>query len=166
MRSRKPTAAKIGAHIGKTRIAAARESAKATEHAALAARLACEEFNLRMIGFGGPPKPSPTVGQAIGAGYVWLEIRCRRCSTHALLHLGAVNDARRSPDLAVWEVEDSLRCRHCSYERRLPPPRGVRRWKPPAALVRLRKARSLDFEPWYPEEEPRPPPRRKAVRSR
>jgi hypothetical protein len=135
---------------------AAAETRQAAEHAAEAGRLACEEWNLRMIGFGGPVEPSPTVAQAIAAGYVHLEILCARCGTHALLHLGAVADTRRQPDTPIWRLQGLLRCRNCSYERRLPPPRGLTRWKPPAALVRLRRRRSLEFEPWYPDEEKTP----------
>lgn len=154
MRKPKPTPAKVGARMVQARIAATEETRRAAEHALAAGRLACEEWNLRMVGVGGPAEPSPTVGQALAAGYPYLEIRCKRCATHALIHLGAVAEGRRSPDMEIWRLEDLLRCRHCSYERRLPAPRGAPRWRPPAGLVRLRRRRSLEFEPWYPEEPP------------
>jgi hypothetical protein len=59
--------------------------------------------------------------------------------------LTAVNEVRRKPDTPIWRLEASLRCRHCSealHGRRLS-----------ANIVRLRKEKALDFEPWYPEDE-------------
>jgi hypothetical protein len=34
-------------------------------------RLACEAWNYRMLGYQGPSQPSPTIGDAINAGYIY-----------------------------------------------------------------------------------------------
>lgn len=41
--------------------------------------LLCQSWNERMWSDGGPPDPSPSIDQAIGAGFRWLKIRCTRC---------------------------------------------------------------------------------------
>jgi hypothetical protein len=41
------------------------------------------------------------------------EVKFRRCVTHSLIELSAVNEVRRKPDTPVWKLEASLRC-HCS----------------------------------------------------
>ena len=38
-------------------------------------RLACEARNRRRLGFRGPAQPSPTLGDALNAGYLNLEVR-------------------------------------------------------------------------------------------
>jgi peptidoglycan/xylan/chitin deacetylase (PgdA/CDA1 family) len=35
-------------------------------------RLACEAWNHRMLGYKGPAQPSPTLGDALNAGYLYL----------------------------------------------------------------------------------------------
>ena len=45
-------------------------------------RLAVEAWNKRMLGFQGPAQPSPTLGDALNAGYRYLEVRCLGCDTH------------------------------------------------------------------------------------
>lgn len=107
----------------------------------------CKAWNYRMIGYGGPAQPSPTLDQAISGGFNYLEVKCKRCGTHSLIDLSAVNQVRRSPDTPIWKLEASLRCRHCTQGT----PYG--RWKPAANLVRLRIEKTLDFEQWYPEDE-------------
>jgi phage FluMu protein Com len=107
----------------------------------------CKAWNIRMIGYGGPVQPSPTIEQAVSAGFNFLEVKCRRCSTHSLIDLSAVNDIRRRPETPIWKLEASLRCRHCTEAAR------NRTWKPAANIVRLRKERTLEFELWYPESE-------------
>ena len=44
-------------------------------------RLACEAWNKRMLGFQGPAQPSPALGDAINAGYHYLEVKCLGCNT-------------------------------------------------------------------------------------
>jgi hypothetical protein len=48
-------------------------------------RLACEAWNKRMLGFRGPAQPSPTLGDALKAGYLYVEVRCLGCDTAALI---------------------------------------------------------------------------------
>jgi hypothetical protein len=45
-------------------------------------RLACHAWNLRMLGFKGPAQPSPALGDALNAGYLYLEVCCLGCNTH------------------------------------------------------------------------------------
>ena len=45
-------------------------------------RLACEAWTQRMLAFRGPAQPSPTLGDALNAGYGYLEVRCLGCDTH------------------------------------------------------------------------------------
>jgi hypothetical protein len=58
----------------------------ATEQAAearkTADRLACEAWNKRMLGFQGPAQPSPALGDALNAGYLYLEVKCLGRNTH------------------------------------------------------------------------------------
>jgi hypothetical protein len=35
-----------------------------------------------MLGFQGPAQPSPTLGDAINAGFGYLEVKCLGCNTH------------------------------------------------------------------------------------
>jgi hypothetical protein len=37
-------------------------------------RLACVAWNHRMLGFQGPAQPSPSLGDALNAGYLYLEV--------------------------------------------------------------------------------------------
>jgi hypothetical protein len=108
----------------------------------------CRAWNYRMLGYGGPAQPSPTIEEAVSGDFRFLEVRCRRCSTHSLIDLSLVKkEVRRRPDTPIWKLEASLRCRHCTTGN----PNG--RWKPAANLVRLRTQPTLDFEPWYTDEE-------------
>jgi hypothetical protein len=42
-------------------------------------RPACDAWNKRMLGYRGPAQPSPTLGDALNAGYLYLEVRCLGC---------------------------------------------------------------------------------------
>jgi hypothetical protein len=52
---------------------------RAAEARKQADRLACEAWNQRMLGFQGPAQPSPTLGDALNAGYLYLEVKCLGC---------------------------------------------------------------------------------------
>jgi hypothetical protein len=39
-------------------------------------RLACIAWNQRMLGYQGPAQPSPALGDAVNAGYHYLEVKC------------------------------------------------------------------------------------------
>jgi hypothetical protein len=45
-------------------------------------RLACGAWNHLMLGYKGPAQPSPTLGDALNAGFGHLEVRCLGCDTH------------------------------------------------------------------------------------
>jgi hypothetical protein len=66
----------------------------AAERAAAARKeadtLACEAWNKRMLNFKGPAQPSPTLGDALNAGYGYLEVRCLGCDTHQTVALDIV----------------------------------------------------------------------------
>jgi len=55
---------------------------RAKEARKVADRLAVKAWNDRMLGYQGPAQPSPTIGDALNAGYGYLEVRCLGCDTH------------------------------------------------------------------------------------
>jgi hypothetical protein len=66
---------------------------RAAEARKEADRLACVAWNQRMLGYKGPAQPSPTLGDALNAGYRYLEVRCLGCDTgrvqrHEISHKG------------------------------------------------------------------------------
>ena len=89
---------------------------RATEARKDADRLACEAWNKRMLGFQGPAQPSPALGDAINAGFGYLEVKCLGCNTHQTVALDIV---RRPKTMPVHELERYMR-RQCSEVRRYP----------------------------------------------
>jgi hypothetical protein len=77
-------------------------------------RLACEAWNYRMLGYKGPAQPSPTLGDALNAGYLYLEVRCLGCDTHQTV---APNIVRRAKATPIHELERYMRCKDCSQVR-------------------------------------------------
>jgi hypothetical protein len=73
---------------------------RATE--ARKARLAVDAWNKRMLGFQGSARPSPALGDAINAGFGYLEVKCLGCNTHQALDLDIV---RRPKATRVHELE-------------------------------------------------------------
>jgi len=55
---------------------------RATEARKEADRLAVAAWNKRMLGFQGPAQPTPTLGDALNAGFGYLEVKCLGCDTH------------------------------------------------------------------------------------
>jgi phage FluMu protein Com len=135
----------FGGRISAAKMRADSAKKEAAEKLKEAAAETCQAWNYRMIGFGGPVQPSPTISEAISGGFYFLEVKCRRCSTHSIIDLTAVNEVRRKPETPIWKLEASLRCRHCSET--------LRGRRPAANIVRLRKEKTLEFEAWYPEDE-------------
>src|SRR6476661_3766816 len=68
---------------------------RAAEARKAADRLACEAWNKRMLGFQGPAQPSPALGDALNAGYFYLEVKCLGCSTHQTVALDICGDRRQ-----------------------------------------------------------------------
>ena len=77
-------------------------------------RLAVEAWNKRLLGFKGPAQPSPTLGDALNAGYLYLEVRCLGCDTHQTVALDVVRRPKTTP---IHELERYMRCRDCSQVR-------------------------------------------------
>jgi len=77
-------------------------------------RLACEAWYKRMLGFRGPAQPSPTLGDALNAGYLYLEVRCLGCDTHQTVALDVVRRPKATP---IHELERYMRCKECSQVR-------------------------------------------------
>ncbi|MEY9394015.1 hypothetical protein ABIF66_004678 [Bradyrhizobium japonicum] len=67
-----------------------------------------------MLGYKGPAQPSPTIGDAINAGYLYLEVRCLGCATNQTVALDIIRRAKTTP---VHELERYLRCKDCSAVR-------------------------------------------------
>src|ERR1700745_1077117 len=70
-----------------------------------------------MLASKGPAQPSPTLGDAINAGYLYLEVRCLGCDTHQTVALDIV---RRPKTTLIHELERYMRCRDCSEMRGYP----------------------------------------------
>src|SRR5712664_3035042 len=71
-------------------------------------RLACDAWNKRMLGFRGPAQPSPTLGDALNAGYLPLEVRCLGCDTHQTVALDVVRRPKTTP---IHELEGTCAAR-------------------------------------------------------
>jgi len=74
-------------------------------------RLACETWNKRMLGFQGPAQPSPALGDALNAGYPYLEVKCLGCNIHQTVALNIVRPPKTTP---IHELERYMRCKDCS----------------------------------------------------
>src|ERR1700722_12442415 len=79
---------------------------RAKEARKVADRLACEAWNQRMLGFQGPAQPSPALGDALNAGYLYLEVKCLGCETHQTV---ALNIVRRPKATPIHELERYMR---------------------------------------------------------
>jgi hypothetical protein len=93
-------------------IRASAEHAKQTRQEA--DRLACIAWNQRMLGYQGPAQPSPALGDALNAGYRYLEVRCLGCDTHQTVTLDIVRRPKTTP---IHELERYMRCQDCSQVR-------------------------------------------------
>ena len=100
--------------FGATVRAAAERAAEARKKAD---KLACEAWNKRMLGFRGPAQPSPTLGDALNAGYGYLEVRCLGCDTNQTIALDVVRRPKTTP---IHELERYMRCKDRSQVRGYP----------------------------------------------
>ena len=85
-----------------------------------------------MLAFKGPAQPSPTLGDALNAGYLYLEVRCLSCDTHQTVALDIVWRPKTTP---IHELERYMRCKDCSDARGYP---YKRRWR--CGGLRFRRA--------------------------
>jgi hypothetical protein len=90
---------------------------KAAEARREADKLACEAWNKRMLALQGPAQPSPTLADALNAGYAYLEVRCLGCDTHQTVALDIVRRPKTTP---IHELERHMRCKDCSEVRSYP----------------------------------------------
>ena len=67
-----------------------------------------------MLGYRGPAQPSPTLGDALNAGYFYLEVRCLGCDTHQTVALDVIRRPKTTP---IHELERYMRCNDCSQMR-------------------------------------------------
>src|ERR1700744_590273 len=107
-------------------------------------KLACIAWNQRMLGYKGPAQPSPTLGDALNAGFGYLEVRCLGCDTHQTVALNVVRRPKATP---IHELERYMRCQDCSRVRRHPYKRSH--------LVALRPTKISALDPpstWWPGE--------------
>jgi hypothetical protein len=98
----------------------------------------------RLRPFQGPAQPSPTLGDALNAGYGYLEVRCLGCDTHQTVALDIVRRPKATP---IHELERYMRCKDCSQVRGYPYKRGH--------LVALRTTKISAMNPplrWWPGE--------------
>lgn len=117
---------------------------RAAEARKKADRLAVEAWNARMLGFQGPAQPSPTLGDALNAGYSYLEVRCLGCDTNQTVPLDIVRRRKCTP---IHELERYMRCKDCSQVRGYPYKRS--------SLVALRPTKISASNPpstWWPGE--------------
>ena len=66
-------------------------------------------------------QPSPTIGAAINAGYIYLRVKCKICRTSGFKELAGI---RRPPGTEIWKLEASLFCEPCR-EQGARAPRGT-----------------------------------------
>ncbi|QHP69824.1 hypothetical protein EI171_22530 [Bradyrhizobium sp. LCT2] len=117
---------------------------RAAEARKVADRLACEAWNKRMLAFQGPAQPSPTLGDALNASYMYLEVKCLGCDTRQTVALDIVRRPKTTP---IHELERYMRCKDCSEVRGYPYKRSH--------LVALRPTKISASDPpshWWPGE--------------
>ena len=117
---------------------------RAAEARKVADRLACEAWNKRMLGFQGPAQPSPALGDALNAGYMYLEVKCLGCDSHQTVALDTVRRPKTTP---IHELERYMRCKDCSEVRCYPYKRSH--------LIALRPRKISASDPpshWWPGE--------------
>ena len=70
-----------------------------------------------MLGFQRPAQPSPALGDALDAGFGYLEVKCLDCNTHQNCNTHqtvALNIIRRPKTTPIHELERHMRCKDCS----------------------------------------------------
>src|ERR1700675_3806534 len=93
--------------------------------------------------FRGHPPP-PALGDALNAGYPYLEVKCLGCSTHQTVALDIV---RRPKATSIHELERYMRCKDCSQVSGRPYKRSH--------LIALRSTKISASDPrseWWPGE--------------
>jgi hypothetical protein len=122
----------------KIRLESAKSQSRVVDSRIAAAE--CELWSAQMEGYGGPAQPSPTIAQAVSAGYFYLEVKCRRCNHHGAVDLRLL---RRQPNTEIWRLEASLSCEEC---------RAGHRWKANVHMIKLSRLPDTST-PWYAPDE-------------
>jgi len=65
-----------------------------------------------MLGYKGPAQPSPALGDALNAGYLYLEVRFLGCDTHQTVALNVVRRPKATP---IHELERYMRSQVRGY---------------------------------------------------
>jgi hypothetical protein len=68
----------------------------------------------KLLGYKEPAQPSHTLGDALNAGYLYLEVRCLGCDTHQTVALDVVRRPKATP---IHELERYMRCKDSSRTR-------------------------------------------------
>ena len=76
--------------------------------------LVCIAWSQRMLGFRGPAQPSPMLGDALNAGFRYLEVRCAGCDLRSTVDLTTVRRPKATP---IHELERHMACKDCSQVR-------------------------------------------------
>src|SRR5258708_40341157 len=79
-----------------------------------------------MLGFQGPAQPSPALGDALNACYLYLEVKCLGCNTHQTIALDIVRRPKTTP---IHELERYMRCKNCSEVRAAIPTSAAIWWR-------------------------------------
>jgi DNA-directed RNA polymerase subunit K/omega len=77
-------------------------------------RLSVEAWNKRMLAFKGPAQPAPTLGEALHAGYGYLEVAALAATRTPAIALDIVRRPNATP---IHELERRMRCQDCSRVR-------------------------------------------------
>jgi hypothetical protein len=100
---------------------------RAAEARKNADQLSCVAWNKRMLGYKGSAQPSPTLGDALNAGFAYFEVRCLGCEypqhgfagdhparqSHACARVGTISPLQRlfaGPRACVQGAAISSRC--------------------------------------------------------
>lgn len=97
-------------------------------------RYFCEAFNAAAFS-GESIQPSPTVQQALNAGFNMLEIRCGRCWRQKAVDLSTIRCLRET---ALWILEARFSCHACAAKTG---------WRSQAFIVGLRPGAPPEPEP-------------------
>jgi hypothetical protein len=63
---------------------------------------------MRMQAYGGPAQPSPLLGEALNAGFRYLEVKCAGCDTCNTVDLTTLRRPKENADLATGAPQRPL----------------------------------------------------------
>ena len=121
-------------HFGATIEAAEQRAAEARKVADVAA---CEAWNIRMKGHGGPVRA--LLGDALNAGYRYLKVKCAGCRKNNMVDLANHPAPKGNANL---DLEHRMRCKPCAVQRGYPHKRG-----PSGATATARSRRKTTASP-------------------